>query len=161
MKQLIFEKPSLAPLPNRIGWTFFTAFFWMIWGYLWMPLVTLILWAMGVMAYVGYGEYNVGQEWQQLGKTMLVYLAVIATLGGSLLGWARIEFMRFHNVNRRTRPEQVSTEELAAYANLPATDLAEWKNARRVVAFHDAHGHVIRGETTVPLHGGNTEKIYA
>jgi biofilm PGA synthesis protein PgaD len=146
IKNLIFEKPALAPLPQRIGWTFFTAFFWMVWVYLWLPLITLGLWAAGAYAYGGYIDHNVAHELRQLGHTAFVYTTVVCFLGGSLLLWARIEFLRFHNVHRRSKPVPVTVEELAAYAKLPVAELALWEGARRVVAHHDAHGHVIYGE---------------
>lgn len=156
MKSLIFEKPSLAPLPHRIGWTFFTAFFWMVWIYLWMPLVTLCLWAFGFMAYGGYIGYNVSKELQELERTAFLYTITICILGGSLLLWARIEFLRFHNVNRRTRPVPVKTDEIAEYADLPVEDLATWENSRRMVAYHDSHGHVIGGEADLPMVASST-----
>lgn len=146
MKKLIFEKPSLAPLPHRIGWGFFTAFFWMVWVYLWMPLVTLAFWATGLIAYGGYLDNNFYAELSELEHTAFYYSVVVCILGSSLLLWARIEFLRFHKVNRRSRPVAVVTAELAEYAKLPVHVMENLKHARRVTAHHDAHGHVTGGD---------------
>lgn len=146
MNNLIFEKPSLAPLPHRVGWAFFTAVFWLIWIYLWMPLITLIAWALGLQAYLGYLDGNVLFQAHGMGRLAIVYSAVVCVMGGALLLWARIEFLRFHNVNRRSVPQPVKVEELAKYAKLPEKDLRKWTTARRVVVHHDKHGHVILPE---------------
>lgn len=143
MNNLIFEKPSLAPLPHRLGWAFFTALFWLIWIYLWMPLITLAAWALGLQAYLGYFEGNVLFEAQGMGRLAIAYSAVVGVMGGALLLWARIEFLRFHNVNRRSVPQPVKVEEMAEFAKLPAQNVQNWTTARRVMVHHDKNGDVI------------------
>lgn len=146
MTNLIFEKPSLSPLPQRVGWTFFTAFFWLVWAYLWMPLVTLAIWMLGFYAYGDYIDRNVERRVGEVGHLAIVYTSVVCALGGSLLLWARIEFVRFHDVNRRTRPEPVGIDEIALYAQLPVEEVSSWSHARRLVLHHDSHGRVLSGE---------------
>lgn len=148
MKDLIFEKPSLAPLPHRLGWAFFTALFWVLWIYLWLPLVTIIAWTAGFYAY---GDYYINAKMQHeftaLRHILSAYLIVIIVMGSSLLLWARIEFMRFSKVNRRTKPVPVTVEELAFYASVAPAEVAGWQDTRRVVMHHDEHGHVVGGAT--------------
>lgn len=143
MKNLIFEKPSLAPLPQRVGWAFFTALFWIIWVYLWMPLITLIAWGLGLHAYTGFFDDNDFFQMRQMGHIAILYTSIVCLMGGILLLWARVEFLRFHNVNRRSVPIPVSVEELTEYATLPDEILRSWTASRRVVIHHDQHGHVI------------------
>ena len=140
MKTLIFEKPHLSPLPNRIGWAFFTAFFWIIWVYLWMPLITLVIWSLGFKFYDATFLHNTRSELIDLRNLFVLYLSIIVTLGGSLLLWARTEYMRFRNVHRRTRPLAVSVEELAQFANIPPARMNELSTVRRMTAHHDEHG---------------------
>ena len=146
MKDLIFEKPSLAPLPHRVGWAFFTALFWVIWGYLWMPLVTLLAWGLGLHAYTGYFDDNKFFQMHQMEHIAILYSSIVGLMGGSLLLWARIEFLRFHNVNRRSVPLPVKLDELADYASLSQDSLQHWSTARRLVVHHDDHGHVMMDE---------------
>lgn len=152
MKELIFEKPSLAPLPQRVGWAFFTALFWIVWAYLWMPLITLVAWAFGLHAYTGYFDNNEFFQLHQMEHIAILYTSIVGMMGGSLLLWARIEFLRFHNVNRRSVPVPVSVDELARHASLPEAQLRDWTVARRVIAHHDNHGHLMIQATdkTVP-----------
>ena len=140
MKTLIFEKPSLSPLPNRLGWAFFTAFFWIVWVYLWMPLITLGIWALGFEAIGSYFQPNSKSELGKMKHLAIQYLSVIAVLGGSLLVWARIEFMRFRNVNRRTRPVPTQVEELASFAQVATETMADLSSVRRMLVHHDEHG---------------------
>jgi biofilm PGA synthesis protein PgaD len=147
MKALIFKDPSLASLPQRIGWAFFTAFFWIVWVYLWLPLITIALWALGIEGFYRYFfEGSLSQELARITRVAINYTTVVCVLGGSLLLWARLEFLRFRNVSRRLRPHQTSADELARFARLPAHDIAVWQAARRVVAHHDDHGKLLGAE---------------
>lgn len=147
MKALIFKDPSLAPLPQRIGWAFFTAFFWIVWIYLWLPLVTIALWALGIEGFYHYFfEGSLKQELARITRIAVDYSIVAGLLGGSLLLWARVEFLRFRNLSRRLRPHRTSADDLARFARLPAQDIAGWQAARRVIAHHDDHGRLLRAE---------------
>lgn len=146
MKTLIIEKPSLAPLQNRVGWAFFTAFFWIVWVYLWMPLITLGIWALGFDAYGDYFHHISQSQISEMKHLFIVYLSIIVALGGSLLVWARTEFMRFRNVNRRTRPLPAKVEELANFAQTATQTLADLGAVRRMVVHHDDDGKFLFAE---------------
>lgn len=142
MKHLIFENRRLAPLPHRIGWTFFTAIFWILWLYLLLPLFTLLLWVLGLASYVEYFGWTVFFEFDRMINTALTYSLVVFILGGSLLLWARVEFMRFRDRARRGIPVAVSSEEIALFTKLPVEKIELWKTARRIVIDHDLHGNL-------------------
>jgi len=146
MKTLIIEKPLLAPLPNRMGWGFLTAFFWIVWVYLWMPLITLGIWALGFGSYGKYFQYISQSQIDEMKHLVIVYLSVIAVLSGSLLVWARTEFMRFRNVHRRTRPLPATVEELANFAQTAPQTLADLGSVRRMVVHHDDQGQFLFAE---------------
>lgn len=146
MNDLIFEKPSLASLPNRMGWAFFTGFCWAMWIYLWMPLLTFAAWISGFYAYGTYVNGYTDQSLIEFARLLLIYTGVIFVMGGSLLLWARVEFLRFHNVNRRSPPVAVTALEISTYADLPMPQVLAWTNARRVVAQHDIHGKLVADE---------------
>ena len=142
MKNLIFEDRLLAPMSQRIGWTFFTVFFWMVWLYLLLPLFTLFLWSLGLISYVRYFGWMSFLDLGQVLHTARVYGIVVLLLGGSLLLWARVEFMRFRDRSRRGVPVSVNNNEIAEYMQLPAEKIELWKGARRVVVRHDSHGNL-------------------
>lgn len=147
MKKLIFEKPSLSPLPHRIGWTFFTTLFWMIWIYLWLPLITLGLWWLGFDFYDKHFLEISLAEWTSIKNLAIVYVCIVIFLGGSLLAWARTEFLRFRHVRRRLRPAPVEVAELAALAlKVSVKKMTELSSARRIIAHHDEHGKFLDAE---------------
>ena len=145
MEHLIFEKPQLASLPSRIGWTFFTVFFWIIWVYLWLPLITLLIWALGFRFYDNLFFHNSPTELIDLRDIFVLYLSIVVTLGGSLLAWARTEFIRFRNVHRRTRPNAVSCAELAEFARIKPEIMEDLSVQRCIIAHHDEHGKFLYG----------------
>ncbi|MDP3841352.1 MAG: poly-beta-1,6-N-acetyl-D-glucosamine biosynthesis protein PgaD [Oxalobacteraceae bacterium] len=146
MKNLIFEKPSLAPRSSRVGWAFVTAFFWVVWVYLWMPLITLCMWALGFDAYSDYIQDRSSHKMEEMSHLFVVYLSVIAVLGGGLLAWARTEFIRFRDVQRRTRPLPTEVAELAIFAQVATATMIGLSAARRMVVQHDAHGRFLSAE---------------
>ena len=146
MKTLIIEKPSPAPLSNRVGWAFFTAFFWIVWVYLWMPLITLGIWVLGFDAYGDYFQHLSQSQIDEMKHLFILYLSIVVVLGGSLLVWARTEFMRFRNVNRRTRPLPTKVEELANFAQVATETMADLSSVRRMLVHHDDHGKFLYAE---------------
>lgn len=146
MQTLIFEKSSLAPLPNRVGWAFFTAFFWILWVYLWMPLITLAIWALGFDAYGDYFQKNIKNHLDEMKHLFILYTSVIVVMGGSLLVWAKIEFMRFRNVSRRMCPVPAAVKELADFAQVATETMARLSSVRRMVVHHDDHGKFLYAE---------------
>jgi len=140
MKELIFEKPELAPLSSRIGWAFFTAVFWIIWVHLWMPLITLLLWALSFHYYDTRFLHDSPAELIDLRHIFVRYFSIIVALGGSLLIWAGIEYLRFRNVHRRMRLAPVAIEELANFADIRPEAMAILSELRQLNAHHDEHG---------------------
>jgi poly-beta-1,6-N-acetyl-D-glucosamine biosynthesis protein PgaD len=59
-----------------------------------------------------------------------------------LLLWSCLNYMRFRNVNRRSRLWPTQLEELADYSALLADEMAVWQKARRVITHHDEHGRL-------------------
>ncbi|MDP3334575.1 MAG: poly-beta-1,6-N-acetyl-D-glucosamine biosynthesis protein PgaD, partial [Methylococcaceae bacterium] len=48
MKDLIINTPSLQSIKQKYVSALFTFVFWVVWIFLWTPLVTLIGWILGV-----------------------------------------------------------------------------------------------------------------
>lgn len=138
---LIIDKPRLRPMPNRIGWSALAFILGLLWIYLWLPLMTVALWALGYHQFTTYLPWS-GKN-HELRHLFILYFAIIAALGGSLVSWASLEYWRFRNANRRTAPTPVAVDELAVYAELRSCDMHAWQNARCLVVTHDDHGRMI------------------
>jgi biofilm PGA synthesis protein PgaD len=138
---LIIDRPALVPLSRRVGWGLVTLFFWAVWVYLWMPLVTLAAWSFGL--YRVYSEFRWEAEVMELKRLAVLYLIVACALGGSLLLWAFTEYMRFRNSSRRSMPQAAAMRELAAVARLQEDEVLAWQVSRCVTAHHDEQGLLI------------------
>lgn len=140
MKNLIIDKPALQALPDRLVWATVTALFWLVWFYLWLPWITLAAWF--VFGYTGYLQYLVYDTQVDNAKLFGAYLLVIQGLGALLLGWAFVEWWRFHGHDRRRRSRDLDVAQLAAAFELDPARLKAWQGARRLVVSHDGSGRV-------------------
>ena len=140
MKDLIIDQPALQALPDRVLWAAVTALFWFVWFYLWLPWITLAAWF--VFGYTGYLQYLVYDSQVDNARLFGAYLLVIQGLGALLLGWAFVEWWRFHGHDRRCRSRDLDVAQLAAVFALDPLRLKAWQSARRLVVSHDQHGRV-------------------
>lgn len=141
MRDLIIDKPALQPLSDRLAWAVVTAMFWIVWFYLWLPWITVVAWL--VFGYTGYLQYLVYDAQVDNARLFGAYALVIQALGVVLLGWAFIEWWRFHGHDRRRHSPDYTAGQLATTFDLDPVLLAEWQVARRLVVSHDAHGNVV------------------
>ena len=106
-----------------------TAFAWLLYAWLWLPLITLLAWFVGLRtAYL-----RLYLEDQGVDAFVLLALPLIA-LGCALLmvGWAEYNRLRFARRERRRRPADIGQEEVhAALGGTPA--LAERLRSGRIV----------------------------
>ncbi|HBK46700.1 MAG TPA: poly-beta-1,6-N-acetyl-D-glucosamine biosynthesis protein PgaD, partial [Xanthomonadaceae bacterium] len=100
------NQPPLIRLPDRMGHSrrlaqgALTAGAWMLYFYLWVPLLTLLAWALGLQtAYIRlYLEQNA------IDPFLLLSLPVIALVcAAALIGWAEYNRARFANADERRR----------------------------------------------------------
>src|SRR5271157_5746235 len=106
MKHLIIDRPELQTARQRLLFGSMTLFFWVVWIYLWLPILALIGWSLGFT--IAYRQMVILNGYVGLLHLMKYYLAVIFFLGTSLLGWAYYNFLRFRGVNRRAHASGVN-----------------------------------------------------
>lgn len=135
--KLIIDRSRLVSRPKRVLAGGVTAFFWFVWIYLWLPLITLVAWALGFRS--AYIQLKPSIEAADAANIAITYFAIIVCLGIALLTWAFSEYLRFKNVRRRVHPQAVSVFELARYAQVNTALLVQWQLARRVVAYHGSN----------------------
>jgi len=138
---LIIERPHLQRPLDRALWASVTWAFWLLWFYLWLPIITVIGWYFGIAT-------SIDQMVERLGYLEFLRLlpayALVVTLGGALLiGWSYLQYRRFHGRDRRRATPAADAAELASQLGLPAADLATWQHARRLTAFHTGSGQLL------------------
>lgn len=89
---------------------------WMLYLYLWLPLITLVAWALGLRsAYVEL--YLRKHSFEPRILLVLLVVGIVATV--LLIGWAEYNRRRFHGRERRTAVSDVTPAEVAEGLGVP------------------------------------------
>ena len=144
MNPLIINRPELQSTSQRVIYPIITFVFWMLWIYIWLPLLSLIAWGFGVQLF--YDEMILENGFDALIELAGIYAMMIFLLAAALLGWAQYNWVRFKNVERRRAIDLVSTEDMAEYFQVDKEKLIIWRDANRMVVHHNEKGEVERVE---------------
>ena len=126
--------------PQKLAYGAVTVVFWAFWVYLWVPLLALLAWSLGIQQAYKY-MISLG-GYMDLIRLLAYYLLVILLLGGALLIWAGYNIFRFSGVERRTPPAPVTTQQVAGMYNLNPAEIERWQGLRRIVVNHDEQGAI-------------------
>jgi biofilm PGA synthesis protein PgaD len=128
MRPLIIERPDLQTSSQRYGNISITVACWMVWLYLFVPLLSLLAWVTGAtlvyeVLYMDLGEGLVISRVLSYGKG-------IAVLTGIYSVWAIYNYVRWSGVERRQTPELVTTEEMAETFRVTVERVEELRNSK-------------------------------
>ena len=122
---------------NKKGHQTLQFFGWAFWSFLFMPILTLLLWVFQgnlIRNYIFAEKLNV----QLLNIAWLALLIVIC--GASLLLWASFNWIRFRKQKIAPLIQNVSTQVLAGYLEISPQELDSMKHSKRVVLYYDENG---------------------
>jgi biofilm PGA synthesis protein PgaD len=136
---LIIQRPELQPRAQRAIYGTVTAVAWVVWAYLWLPLVTLVAWYFGVRAFI---REIVIPDQAVLLFTAVVYVLIIILLGGTLLLWSQYNLRRFGGEDRRAASPPVARHEVLGWFQIPETTLDTLQQSGSMVVEHGEHGDV-------------------
>jgi biofilm PGA synthesis protein PgaD len=139
---LIIEKPELQSAAHRYGWGLVTFAFWSIYVYLWLPLITLLAWWVGV--YLFNIQMVELRGYDGLVNKLALYLFVILSLSIILIGWANIERLRFKGVKRRLGGTEVTVGEIARQYNLNEEQLIALRQKKSLEVYFSDQGHIAK-----------------
>lgn len=145
MKRLVIERPDLQSPLQRTTTGGLTFIFWLFWIYLWLPLISLAAWWVGISLFRDNLIENSG--YQLLFTQLSWYVFVISLIAFLLIGWARYNLLRFRDKERRKKPMPVDLITHARDFKVDAARLVSWQNARHLVIHHDEHGVITHVET--------------
>ena len=145
MKQpLIIERPDLQSWRQKALYGTLTVLFWVLWVFLWLPLITLAGWLFfGYRFQVEMIQLN---GYERFLNVLVVYAIVICAMGGGLIIWALYNHFRFRGSDRRKTTSAPSNAEMGDWAKQPASLLAQWQDCSVVVVHHDKDGNIDRVE---------------
>ncbi len=120
---------------------------WMVWVYLFIPLISALAWWLGYHRVDSYLIHNDAGFMRQM--TLIAPLIIL--LGAILLFWALYNFLRFRGSDRRARPEDVTIAEIAHFFEIEAA-VAEAAQHSQISIYHfDETGRITVIETQEPL----------
>jgi biofilm PGA synthesis protein PgaD len=143
---LIYDQPVSRSLPTRLGWALATTILWLLWIALWVPLMALAAWPLGLGILRDYLQWPLALTMFAFESMAFLLLGAVSLSSGCLLIWSCLNYLRFRNANRRARRVPAQLEELADYSALLAETMAGWQTARRVIAYHDEQGRLREAE---------------
>jgi poly-beta-1,6-N-acetyl-D-glucosamine biosynthesis protein PgaD len=146
-RPLIIERPDLQSPLQRVVSTVLTTAFWVLWTYLWLPVLALLGWWLGISRF--YEEMVRLEGYRPLVGLLGWYAACIALLAGSLIAWALYNLWRFRGRERRRAPASLGTFVLAEHLGVNAEDLLAWQRARILYVTHDDDGEIASVELPV------------
>jgi biofilm PGA synthesis protein PgaD len=135
---LIIERPELQSMTQRYGWKSVTFVFWMFYVYLWVPLITLIVWLVGVKL------FNINmielKGYDSLIDKLGLYSIIILLISIILIGWAEVNRMRFKNKLRRLDNDELSVGEVAKKYNLEVSHLSLLRQKKSIMVHFSDKG---------------------
>ncbi|MDI1298490.1 poly-beta-1,6-N-acetyl-D-glucosamine biosynthesis protein PgaD [Methylotenera sp.] len=137
---LIIERPELQSMTQRYGWKSVTFAFWMFYVYLWVPLITLVVWWVGVKLF--HTNMIELEGYKSLVDKLGVYSAVILIISMILIGWAEINRMRFKNRIRRLDNNELSVAEVAEKYNLDTYHLTLLRQKKSITVHFNEKGGI-------------------
>lgn len=128
----LIRKPSAQAPLRRVLWGFVTAAFWGLYVYMWLPLITLVLWLLGVRTTF----FELYARNHHVDSFLVFAIPVIASVCAILLiAWAEYNRLRFSTRDRRAPQRDVTAAEVAS--KLGATvELAQVLGQTKVVTLH-------------------------
>lgn len=139
--QIFIHAPGLRLPHRRAGDQLLTFLMWAIYAYLWLPLISLIAWFLGIDLF--YQEMVVNGGFDAFLDLSGWYLFIIGLILVTVGAWSASNYLRFHDKERRLPQAQVSDEELQAWFRVGPEVHAELRDARRMRLSFDEQGQLI------------------
>jgi biofilm PGA synthesis protein PgaD len=138
MTQRRRKQPDL----QRVAEFTLTTLFWLAWLYLIMPLVSLLLWLLGVELFVEVMITRGG--YQALLEELVHYSLVILGILTVTLIWVNWNLRHYGGHNKRIlQPQPVSIKELAADSGLSRKEITGMQAARHLLITFDDDNHPV------------------
>lgn len=137
---LIIENPGLQTLRQRYAYAALTLIFWVVWFYLWMPIITLFAWLFGADRFY---ETMIAHSGMDLLFDLLgLYGLIILSMGAILGGWAWYNRLRVRGRDKRRGSATVGSDEMESFFMVEPEQLDAARRGKRVVIEHDEDGKV-------------------
>jgi len=138
--EICIDARELQTPRERMRDTLATGFMWLLYAYLWLPLISLMAWVLGFE--FAYDAMIRAGGAAQLRTVLFWYAVAIGTILIVFGTWSLSNRWRYGAQNRRTVLSCVSDESFIAYFGISADDLARLRSSRCLVLELDAVGAI-------------------
>ena len=135
----VFDSPELQAGRHRLVYSVMTFVAWIVWAWLWLPLVTLVGWYLGVRTFI---REIIIPDSVTIWASVLVYLLIIVLIGIFLIMWSRYNVLRFRGDERRRAAARVTDTEMRMRFDLSPDLLARFRDEDSLVVEHDEIGRI-------------------
>jgi biofilm PGA synthesis protein PgaD len=136
MPEIIIEdKPELrGAARTTVEWVF-TTLMWALWLYLFLPMVTVVLWAAGLhYLYHTVIEPAVLTQVIEMSIRLVVFVLLVFI---ALRGWGYYNYYAFGRLNRRKQSAAITPADLARHFGLSEHRLRMLQNEKEIVLSND------------------------
>lgn len=144
LKPPLIERPDLQSPRQRTLYGVLTLAFWIFWIYLWLPVLALLAWALGVQQ--AYKYMVVLGGYVEVIRVVGMYTLIIFLMGGALLLWANYNILRYGGVERRKAVVPITPEQISLYFGQDLSAVLHWRTQQRLCVTHDQGGRVVKVE---------------
>lgn len=137
-EKVAIDVPELLTARERTRDTLFTALMWLVYVYLWVPLLSFAAWALGFE--LAYDVMVRSGGAKSLWPALLAYLSILGVIVAVVVLWSLTNRARFHNAARRKSVPAIGDEQMAAWFGVAMTTLAELRTSKRTIIDFDADG---------------------
>jgi poly-beta-1,6-N-acetyl-D-glucosamine biosynthesis protein PgaD len=127
----IIDNPGFRSILRNIGELTFTSAMWVLWVYLFFPIINILLWLLGVGTF--YEKVIAHSDYLRL-------LDLVRNCGGAVVGiflvlwfWGFYNYRRFGKRNRRTGGKPVAPEKMAEFFDVPPEQVAAMQQEKQIV----------------------------
>lgn len=146
-RELVVDRPELQRDPQRMVYSTLTLIAWVVWAYLWLPLVSLVGWYFGIRVFV---REIVIPDPRTMMMVILTYLVVVIGLGGALLVWSGYNVHRFRGKGRREDAPPLDDADVCEWFGIEQEVLERIRSADSMTLHLDDDGN-IEDVADVPL----------
>lgn len=140
MDKFIIEQPYLQSSQQWMLYTALTSVLWLVWIYLWLPLVSLVAWGLGIRLFAI--EMMRPENLDYL-KELLLYGQVMLLVFILVMAWSSYNLMRFRGIDRRRPPLPVTTAQEAEHFGIALGVIEDLKSARAITVRFTPSGRIM------------------
>ena len=128
---LIVDRPDLKSPSLVMGERIITVLFWSFWFYLWLPLISVLAWLVGIKFLY--------RQMVELGgfagflEQINVFASGLALVCSAVASWSYYNYARYAHCTRRSKILEIDREKLAESLSVAEERLSEIQLAKRIV----------------------------